>query len=171
MKNFILTTAILCTLFLTNCTNEQTTDDSSNPRLYLDSLNNQFRAEEQKIRENEKISNSKKVPTGTQLFTKIMAFLQENGNNVYFSKKADFTGKRYIFTDTKGNQHALWKWSNYKEIQVYSHYNGIEDQNHFFGWDIDSVSTRPFTSPVDGIWKDADAVNFAFNEFVAKKIK
>ncbi len=147
---------------------------------YDDSLEKRLNTEMTAIEQNKAISKSKEIPVGEKNFKKLVAFIEKNGFVV--PQQGVPCDYQYTFFDSHGNRHALITIKRDKDghpsingtvshISIWAYYKGIKDQDHYFGYGITSEKVAPFILDLDGTWKDADAVKFGYEEFLAKVLK
>lgn len=139
---------------------------------------------EQKTEEqNKAISKAQEVPTGTENFEKLVAYIWKHGFTITGGPNEIPCGKQYTFYDSKGNRHGYLAiktdtithqasmTGKVQNIYTYGYRKGIKDLEHFFPYDINAKSMYCPILEIDGTWKGVQEATFGYKEFLAKVSK
>ena len=170
--------------FITSCSNTQQTNvlgpvdppTEANKEYPTDS----FTVQEERRTANIAISKAMEIPVGKVNFQKLVAFIEKNGFVV--PQRGVPCDHRFIFIDSKGNLHALITIKRdtagypslkgtVKQISIWAYEKNIQNQEHFFGYQIREDKVAPFMLQRDGTWKHADYVRIGYEELLAKVSK
>ena len=189
---FILIVAFTATIFNSCTKNSETNVQRQSQKLhgvngvdvaapsFTDSILYQIEEENKIIEKNKAVSKSMEISVGEEHFKKIVSFIEKNGFVV--PQRGVPCDYQYTFFDSHGNRHAFITIKRDKDgnpstkgtvdqISTWAYYNGIKDQDHYFGYGITSEKVAPFNLEINGVWKHADAVRFGYEEFLKKVLK
>jgi hypothetical protein len=143
---------------------------------YLDSLH----AANKEVEKNTKMSKLQEIPVGSETFKKLVAFIEKNGFPVV--EKGVWSDHQYTVHDKKGNLHGLITIKRdsagnpstkgrVHQISVWAYEKGIQDQKHFFGYQITEETVAPYFLELNGTWKGYENVKVGYEEFLAEVMK
>lgn len=120
-----------------------------------------------------KMPQVQSIPVSQEDFQAMVKFIEKNG---FSTGDGDM---QYTFFDSHGNRHALMtikrdennkpsKQGKVVQISVWSYYEGIKDQEHFFGWQITDGKVMLAVPDIDKNIPDFTYVKFGYQEFLAE---
>ena len=161
MKTIILIlTVVLVTFIFTSCSNNSNSEiianvmqDTTNEISLADTASILFQKEQNAMKENQAVSQSKEIPVGEDNFNKLVSFIEKKG--VVVPQDGIPCDHQFTFFDSKGNRHAMITIKRDAEdnpstkgtvnqISVWAYKKGIKDQEHFFGYCISPDRMHPY---------------------------
>ena len=183
MKKVILSVVVVfSTLFFVGCSSKDSKTVTSNESSIVapDTVLTDYQKAKQTEAKNLAVSKSQEIPTGTETFEKIVAYIWKHGFTITGGSKNIPCGKQYTFFDSRGNRHAYLAiktdpvtneasmTGKVQSIFTYGYKQGIRDQEHLFPYNITAVSVSCPILELNGTWKCVEESTFWYKEFLTK---
>ncbi len=125
----------------------------------------------------EQVPPLRSIEVGVENFEELVDYIEERGFVV--SERGIPCDYQYTFFDSKGNRHAMIAIKRdasghpsmegiVDQISVFAYYEGVKDQEHFFGYLINKEEVKPYSYNRDGTWKEKNDVESSYYEFLEK---
>ncbi len=170
-KGILISTVAFMALAVTGCSNQKQKDDKSVTE-YITVNKGDVPSKTIEIKTSEP-----QIPVGEENFKKLVSYIEKNGFVV--PQRGISCDYQYTFFDKNGNPHAMTTIKRDKDgnpstkgtvdqISVWAYYEGIKDQEHFFGYSITKDRAFPFLTQDEYVEKHIEAVKKGYNDFLEK---